>query len=74
MASPNTSNSLTRPAPTDLSDSIDLRLIAAGRITPTAIPIRRDRAELAAVLGRSLHLRSDQDGDGPPFPSLASVA
>jgi hypothetical protein len=74
MASPNTSNSLTRPAPTDLSDSIDLRLIAAGRITPTAIPIRRDRAELAAVLGHSLHLRSDRDGDSPPVPSLASVA
>jgi hypothetical protein len=39
------------PAPTDLSDSVDIRLLVAGRLTPTAIPIRRDRAELAAVLG-----------------------
>jgi hypothetical protein len=39
------------PAPTDLSDSVDIRLLVAGRLTPTAIPIRRDRAELTAVLG-----------------------
>ena len=74
MASPNTSNSLTRPAPTDLSDSIDLRLLAAGRITPTAIPIRRDRAELAAVLGHAMQPQSDRDGDSPPVPSLSSAA
>ena len=42
---------LTQPAPTDLSDSIDIRLVAAGRLSPTAVDIRRDRAELAAVLG-----------------------
>ena len=41
------------PAPTDLADSIDLRLLMAGRLTPTAIPIRRDRAELAVVLGHA---------------------
>ena len=75
MASPLASISLTRPAPTDLSDSIDLRLLAAGRITPTAIPLRRDRAELAAVLGRAMLPQTDRDGYSPPVPSLrVSVA
>ena len=75
MASRLSSISLTRPAPTDLSDSIDIRLLAAGRITPTAIPLRRDRAELAAVLGRAMQPQSDRDGDSPPVPSLrVSVA
>ncbi len=41
---------VTKPAPTDLSDSLDVRLVAAGRLSPTAVAIRRDRAELAAVL------------------------
>jgi hypothetical protein len=44
---------VTGPAPTDLSDSIDLRLLVTGRLTPTAIPIRRDRAALAAALNRA---------------------
>jgi hypothetical protein len=56
---------LTNPAPTDLSDSLDVRLIATGKITPTAIPLRRDRAELAAVLGRSLQPRADHRADSP---------
>ena len=34
---------VTDPAPTDLSDSIDVRLLVAGRLTPTAIPVLRDR-------------------------------
>ena len=50
---PTTIEPVTEPAPTDLSDSIDLRLLVSGRLTPTAIPIRRDRAALAAVLGRT---------------------
>jgi hypothetical protein len=44
---------VTEPAPTDLSDSIDLRLLVTGRLTPTAIPIRRDRAALSAALNRA---------------------
>ena len=48
-----------RLAPTDLADSIDIRLLVAGRLTPTAIPIRRDRAELAAVLAYGAHQRAD---------------
>ena len=44
---------VTGPAPTDLSDSIDLRLLVTGRLTPTAIPVRRDRAALNAVLNRA---------------------
>ncbi len=43
---------VTKPAPTDLSDSLDVRLVVAGRLSPTAIAIRHDRAELAAVLER----------------------
>jgi hypothetical protein len=44
---------VTGPAPTDLSDSLDLRLLVAGKLTPTAIPVRRDRAALAAALNRA---------------------
>ena len=65
MVSADSVNPLTGPAPTDLSDSIDLRLIAAGQVTPTAIPIRRDRAELAAVLGHALQPRADRRADNP---------
>jgi hypothetical protein len=44
---------VTKPAPTDLSDSLDVRLVVAGRLSPTAVAIRRDRAELATVLDRA---------------------
>ena len=47
------------PAPTDLSDSIDIRLLVAGRLTPTVIPVRRDRAEIAAVLAYGAAPRAD---------------
>ena len=44
------------PIPTapamDLSDSLDIRLIVAGRLSPTGVALRHDRAALAAVLGR----------------------
>ena len=50
---------VTDPAPTDLSDSIDVRLLVAGRLTPTAIPVLRDRAALAAVLDRVEQPRAD---------------
>ena len=50
---------VTDPAPTDLSDSIDVRLLVAGRLTPTAIPVLRDRAALAAVLDRVAQPRGD---------------
>ena len=53
---------VTGPAPTDLSDSIDLRLLVTGRLTPTAIPIRRDRAALNAVLnGARSHVHAHTD-------------
>jgi len=55
---------VTGPAPTDLSDSIDLRLLVTGRLTPTAIPIRRDRAALAAALNRA-RSRADMRHDTP---------
>jgi hypothetical protein len=45
-----TSDRPTEPASTDLADSLDIRLIVAGRLSPTAVAIRRERAELAAVL------------------------
>jgi|NGEPerStandDraft_6_1074524.scaffolds.fasta_scaffold598094_2 hypothetical protein len=48
-----------RLAPTDLADSIDIRLLVAGRLTPTVIPIRRDRAEIAAVLAYGAAPRAD---------------
>ncbi len=43
----------------DLADSLDVRLIAEGRLSPTAIDIRRDRAELARVLGPAMQPRAD---------------
>jgi hypothetical protein len=55
---------VTAPAPTDLSDSLDLRFLVAGKLTPTAIPIRRDRAALAAALNRA-RSRTDVRHDSP---------
>jgi hypothetical protein len=43
--------SARQPIPSDLSESLDIRFLVAGRLTPTAIPLRRDRAELATVIG-----------------------
>ena len=43
----------------DLSDSLDVRLVAAGRLSQTAIDIRHDRAELARVLGPAMQPRAD---------------
>jgi hypothetical protein len=65
MASLRSVSPLTDPAPTDLADSVDVRLLAAGRITPTAIPIRRDRAELAAVLGQGVQPQAHGRAGGP---------
>jgi hypothetical protein len=59
-----TRGSLTS-AQADLSDSLDVRLMLAGRLSLDAMQLRRDRAELAAVLGRAegqpLDRPSDQD-------------
>jgi hypothetical protein len=40
-----------RLVPSDLSESLDVRLVVAGRLSKTAIPVRHDREELAAILG-----------------------
>lgn len=48
-------------APTDFAESLDLRLIASGRLSPTAVHIRRDRAELAAVLASPTHSNPDRN-------------
>jgi hypothetical protein len=45
----------------DLEDSLDIRFLLSGRISPSGIPIRRDRAELATVLDSSME--PDRDGD-----------
>lgn len=42
----------TPAAAMDLSDSVDIRLIVAGRLSPTTVALRHDRAALAAILGR----------------------
>jgi hypothetical protein len=53
------SRSTSPAAPTmDLSDSLDIRLIVAGRLSPTGVALRRDRAALAAVLGRGDRART----------------
>jgi hypothetical protein len=43
----------------DLSESLDVRLVVAGRLSRTAIPVRRDREELAAVVGGARQPRPD---------------
>ena len=43
----------------DQDDSLDVRLIAAGRLSQTAVDIRHDRAELARVLGPAMEPRAD---------------
>jgi len=39
-------------ASTDVFDSLDVRLVVRGRLSPTAIDVHDDRAALAAVLSR----------------------
>ena len=39
-------------ASADLFDSLDVRLVVGGRLSPTAIDVHDDRAALAAVLSR----------------------
>lgn len=58
------------PASTDLADSLDIRLIVAGRLSPTAVDIRRERAELAAVLGPARMTAGDHAGHRDPEPNL----
>ena len=56
-----TLNRLSTPAASavmDLSDSLDIRLIVAGRLSPTGVALRRDRAALAAVLDRPARART----------------
>ena len=50
--------SARRLVPSDLSESLDVRLVVAGRLSRTAIPVRHDREELAAVLGDAPQPRS----------------
>jgi hypothetical protein len=50
----------TRPAQIVMSDSLEMRLMVAGRLSPTALDVHHDRAELAAVLGQAM--RPDVEG------------
>ncbi len=61
---------VAEPVSTDLSDSLDIRLIVAGRLSPTAVDIRRERAELAAVLAppEPPPPTADRSGDRHPEP------
>ena len=45
-------------ASTDLDDSLDVRLMLAGRLSVATIQVRRDRAELAAVLQQTQQPRA----------------
>lgn len=49
------------PGPSaDLADSLDVRLMLAGRLSMATIPLRHDRAELATVLGRDEEPRTER--------------
>ena len=50
-------------AQADLSDSLDVRLMLAGRLSLDAMQLRRDREELAAVLGRTEAQPLDRPSD-----------
>jgi hypothetical protein len=60
----------TESTTTDLADSLDIRLIVAGRLSPTAVDIRRERAELAAVLAPAPWTAAGRSGDRDPEPNL----
>ena len=52
------------PGPaTDLAESLDVRLMLAGRLSMATIPLRHDRAELATVLGRAEEPRTERQSD-----------
>jgi hypothetical protein len=53
----------TRPAQVVMSDSLDIRLVVGGRLSPTALDVRYDRAELSTVLGRAMQPRLDGAAD-----------
>jgi hypothetical protein len=59
---------VAEPVSTDLADSLDIRLIVAGRLSPTAVDIRRERAELAAVLAPARATATDRSGARHPEP------
>ena len=44
----------TQTARAELSDSLDIRFLLSGRLTPAAMQVRHDRVELAGVLGASM--------------------
>ena len=48
----------------DLSDSLDVRLMLSGRLSPATMQLRRDRAELSAVLGRPERPGVERPSDG----------
>jgi hypothetical protein len=43
----------------DLTDSLEVRLIAAGRLSRTAVDVYSDRMELGRVLGPAMQPRAD---------------
>jgi hypothetical protein len=45
-------------AATEPSDSLDIRLIVTGRLSPTSVSLRHERAALASVLGRTGEART----------------
>jgi hypothetical protein len=49
------------PVVSDLSESLDVRFIVAGRLSPTTVPLHRERAALAAALGRAKKERQVTD-------------
>lgn len=52
------------PSVPDIADWLDVRLMLAGRLSLANIPLRRDRADLAAVLGCAQQPRSGRQSDG----------
>ncbi|MDQ6794876.1 MAG: hypothetical protein M3067_08690 [Chloroflexota bacterium] len=47
----------------DLADSLDVRLMLAGRLSMATIPLRHDRAELATVVGPAQEPRTESQSD-----------
>jgi hypothetical protein len=59
----------TQPVLVDPVDSLQVRLIVAGRLSPTALDIHRNRAELAAIVG---HPRSSAETATEPVRTSAT--
>jgi hypothetical protein len=57
----------------NLAESLDIRFLVAGRLSPSTVQIRRDRVELAEVLGQAQPSPNLEELDGPERRALGTI-